>query len=89
MFLSFENYLDFNNEPLFITQKSEIGEKSNVSMGKYFGFGSGNFVLLQLKGGWRSCVGPATAVKFNFGNDSFDAILASKAPYLKVIKNKH
>ena len=40
-------------------------------------------MLLQLNGGCWSCDGPATAVKFNPGKEYFDAIFASKAPYLK------
>ena len=49
------------------------GSKSNVSIGKKFGFSSCILVSLQLKGGCWSCVGPATAVKFNPGKEYFEA----------------
>ena len=58
------------------------GSKSNVSIGRKEGFLSGILVLLQLNGGCWSCDGPATAVKFNLGKEYFEAIFASKAPYL-------
>ena len=59
------------------------GSKSNVSIGRKFGFLSGILVVLQLNGSCWSWVGPAMAVKFSPGKEYLDAILASKAPYLK------